>query len=446
MQGDDVPAASRIPERHEAAGGGENPTANPSRRGRSGGLLKAVGIIGSGTVASQMILAVGTLVLARLYPPDQFGPYAAVTSLVLVLAPLATLKWDAAIVPADRDEDAWGLVRVCLASVVSTSLALALIIQVVLHVSPTGQPFDPDVLVVAPILFALVGLFTTLTPVALRQRDYRSVARRSVLQSSTMVGFQAGLGIGSPTAMALATGEIAGRAIGALSLTPAAIRLRRLSLTQVPFTTLWSRYGGVVRTYLPAALLDGAAMNIVVILIATWYGGAAAGATGLVLKSLAAPVAFVGTVVGQAMVAELGSRVRTGRPDVSPTLHRAFRVLVALGIVTALAMLLIAPSVLPAILGPSWTQAGELAQAISVSVGVWIVWNPMSGLFIIYQKWRQFLVFAALRLLFVVSAGSAAHFLATGPRVTLGAMMTAGAAIQILGIAYTLRLTARGAA
>lgn len=65
----------------------------------------------SGTAVAQAIVFATVLAIARLYGPDAFGVFALVVSVATAFVPLATLKTEIAIVPAQSDLDAYRIAR-----------------------------------------------------------------------------------------------------------------------------------------------------------------------------------------------------------------------------------------------------------------------------------------------------------------------------------------------
>ena len=238
------------------------------------GLRRSAVVLAGGALGSQLILVLGTVLLGRIYSPASFGGFAIVSSTVAILAPLATLRIEVAVPPAGIREDAWGLARYCLFAVgASTAIGMLVVAMVAASVGlPRGQPW-----VLTPLLLATLGVYATLSQSSLRLRRYGPIARRGMLQSSGMVAGQALLGLRGATSLALAVGELLGRLLGVVALWPSFGELKRGGVKPPQGSELWARYGGVVKHFLPASLLDVTAVSGVVVLVGWWFGSAAAG-------------------------------------------------------------------------------------------------------------------------------------------------------------------------
>ena len=79
-----------------------------------------------------------------------------------------------------------------------------------------------------------------------------------------------------------------------------------------------------------------------------------------------------------------------------------------------------------------------MAAALSVSLAVWVVWNPMSSVFVILERWLAFLVFASIRLIAVVLCGFVLYTSGHDAVVTLAGMTLGGSIVQVAGVAYVL--------
>src|SRR5690606_8278013 len=106
--------------------------------------------------------------LTRLYSPEEFGQFAFWVAVITVVAPLATLRFDQAIITAETNQIA-DLIRICIACSVAWSVIGA--VSVVLLVDNPATPlFTSPIayLVLLPIGILLTAQFNTLYAVNTR--------------------------------------------------------------------------------------------------------------------------------------------------------------------------------------------------------------------------------------------------------------------------------------
>ncbi len=127
----------------------------------------------------------------------------------------------------------------------------------------------------------------------------------------------------------------------------------------------------------PHAFLGALQDTLAVALIAATQGPAAAGFWGLALRYLKAPATLVGGAVSQALYPALaadGGATAQGRASV----RRVMRMLALLALPLVLALWLFAPAAFAAAFGEPWREAGELARALALYIGVHFVASPLS--------------------------------------------------------------------
>ena len=162
-------------------------------------------------------------------------------------------------------------------------------------------------------------------------------------------------------------------------------------------------------------------------LIAAWQGPAAAGFWGLALRYLKAPATLVGGAVSQALypaLAQGGAVTEQGRSDV----RRVMRTLALMALPLVLVLWLFAPAAFAAAFGEPWREAGDLARALALYIGVHFVASPLSVVTMAWgaQAW-------ALRLSLV---GQALFIAALASGLALGGLNAAGWAVSAAMCVY----------
>ena len=110
-------------------------------------------------------------------------------------------------------------------------------------------------------------------------------------------------------------------------------------------------------------------------LVASSQGIAAAGFWGLVMRYLKAPATLVGVAVSQALYPRLAAQDRAaGRRDV----RRVMAALAALAAPLVLLLWAFAPLVFGWAFGPAWRDAGELARALALYIGLHFIASPLA--------------------------------------------------------------------
>lgn len=402
---------------------------NPAARG-------AAAIAGGASIAQAASLLAAP-VLTRLYSPEAFGVFALVFSLVSVIASVASLRLELAIPLPTRDSDAAALVRLALWSSFAVSLIVASAIAV------AGGWFDDrsDLelmpwLWFAPALTFATSVFLVLSQAVVRLKDYKAVARRNVTGQLGTVGGQILLGA-TGNAGGLLAGQLVGRAVatwGLLRSTRPLMRSGGQGTLRDQLRSYW-RYPAL---FAPSALLNTLGTQLPLILVGVYWGVQSAGYLGLAQRLLLLPAALVAGPVSQVFIAEIAERVRSGQTRNRSAYLRTSAHLAVLAAPFVVAVMALAPFLTPLILGSEWAVAGQMCQAMALSVGLGVVVSPTSSIFGVYQTGRLNLLLDVLRVVLVAAAGWLAYSnAATATQSTwamYGAQAVVYAAVWLAGL------------
>jgi O-antigen/teichoic acid export membrane protein len=155
------------------------------------------------------------------------------------------------------------------------------------------------------------------------------------------------------------------------------------------------------------ALQDTAALA----LIAAWQGPAAAGFWGLTLRYLKAPAALVGGAVSQALYRQLASDHRQATPEARAAARRVMFTLAAMAAPIVLLLVAMGPWLFEALFGAAWHEAGLLARALALYIGLHFVASPLAVVTMAWnaQGWALKLALVG-QLLFVAALAAGLHW------------------------------------
>jgi O-antigen/teichoic acid export membrane protein len=148
-------------------------------------------LLGGNTLA-QVIPAITAPILTRLYRPSDFGVFAFVLAVFGVLAPVACMRYDLAILLPEDEAEAAHLTALCLA--ISFMLAvLGLLAPACIWLIVPGsriQSIAPLLLMMLPIGIAALGIQLVAQNWSLRTRNYRIQSNAIIVQAFVTVGGQ----------------------------------------------------------------------------------------------------------------------------------------------------------------------------------------------------------------------------------------------------------------
>ena len=340
---------------------------------RSGLLRAAATLLAGGALAQVVPLALGPW-LTRLYTPHEFGVYHLFAAVAAMLAVVACARYEFAL-PMARDEAEADALR---------ALSLWLLTGSTLIAAVAGAAWAWRVAAFWPLWLPLavlgLGALSLATLAATRAQRFRALAAARVLQHGGGALAQGVAGV----AQAGVAGLIAAPLLAVLAAA-ALLRLRLAGWWAVPRVQLIAaarRHRDFPLLNTPHAfsgtLLDALALA----LVAASQGLAAAGFWGLVMRYLKAPATLVGGAVSQALYPRLAAQAPGGgRHDV----RRVMLALAALAAPLVLLLWALAPWAFEAAFGAAWRDAGELARALALYIGLHFIASPLA---VVTMAWR----------------------------------------------------------
>ena len=403
----------------------------------SGGFARHVMTLASGTAIAQLLLVLATPVLTRLYTPADYGTLAVYASTLTVLLVLASLRYESA-VPLPEDEDVAGSV---LAIALLVLAGMVMLVSVLVWLAGDAFVARANAQRLRPYLWLLpvgllgAGAYQALQYWAIRRRAFSRIARTKLSQGVGQVGTQVGLGALGLGAPGLLIGDVIGRVAGGGGLALLAWRDRPFArVTRESLAAAAARYARFPLFTTWSGLFNVGSLQLPSLMFSASFGAAAAGLYALSYKMLVLPTMLVAQAVGQVFLARASTLAR--EPDKLRRLtERTALALFACGLPVFGAVAIGGPQLFAAVMGNEWEQAGRYAQALAPWFAVWLVSNPLNGLFSVREWQGSALAFAAFEFALRLAA------LVIGIR--RGSPMLAVALLSASGVVIALASIAR---
>lgn len=406
------------------------------------GLGRNILSLAGGNIIAQVISLLAVPVLTRLYSTSEFGVFSAYMSIVLIIVPVSTLRFNSALLVVETEEQAENLLILSLASVVSFSAALALLVFV-LSVNGIGGLLQ-EYLWLIPLSVLILGFVQSIQFWVLRRKLFNTVAIAQISESVTDRVTSISLGFGG---FISATGLIAGRVIGpAFNALLLCLRLNRIagwpSLRRVNWCSLWQsicRYRDFPLFSSWAFFASSASREAPVFMLAMLYNPTVAGLYGLGLRVLNIPMLMVGDAVSKALLARV--REHTHEPKVlGNLLLKMFSLVSYPGMLLMLILVAVGPELFSFIFGEEWHEAGTFAAVLSPAIMLMLNYRITSVLFDLYNKQRIRMLFDGGLLAVRVISLAISGMIGMSVLNALTVMMLVTSLLYATGIAYLFNL------
>ena len=388
------------------------------------GFARNVVVLAGGAAGAQVINAVISPVLTRLFDPSEIGQLGLYLAFVYVAAMVLSLRYEQAIVIPASNAAAAGLAVLAGALVPVISVVATLVLLAIIDLGLGG--YDSLPLLSVPIAFAALvayGYFGVIRYWLIRQSNYRVLSEVSISQSigravSQAVAGIVGLGIGG-----LLVGDLIGRTVGLSRMVRAATSGFRQARAEprVDVGRMGRLYWRFPVLGVPSSLINAAAFSLPLPLLAAGYGLEVAGYFALVQRVLGLPMNIIGMSVADTLLAHVSDLAHSKPTAALSLFRRTGLTLAVLGAPIAIVVIVVGPALFELVFGPEWRAAGVMAALMAPWYFAAFIVSPLSRVNIVYQGQGWKLIYDVLSLVAVVASlvGGAAAGLSTGQAVAL---------------------------
>jgi O-antigen/teichoic acid export membrane protein len=327
-------------------------------------------LLGGATLA-QLIPALASPLIARLFTPADIGAFAFVVAVFGVLTPIACLRYDVAIVLPEDDAEAAQLTALCI--FISTGAALLSLVALLIiwrfGSSTEAHTAAPLLLTMLPLGILLLSFQLVAQSWSLRVHSYQIQSRAGVAQALlTVVAQLALILVVGGSAYALVLGTL----VGYIALVLVYLPVLRSAV--VPYLRKYFSRAAVIqaaRTYArfpiytgPYAVLGQMSVRIVVIALAAFTSARIVGQYAVAQRVIFLPVATLMAAASQIFYSRAARRLDDPRMP-----HMVRTVLLVGPMVVApffVLVMLFAEPVFAVVFGHPWRQAGHFAAILAV--------------------------------------------------------------------------------
>jgi O-antigen/teichoic acid export membrane protein len=341
-----------------------------------------VSLIAGGTALGQLVIALASPLLTRLYTPAQLGLLAVYASLLATLVPASSLRYEVAIPLPEHDEDALNLLAVALSCLLAVCALVLGVVPFVRHGLGhlTDSPTLAHYLWILPFGVLAAGTYQALSYWAVRRGTFGLIGRTRLIQAGGQAGAQVVFGAAGFGAGGLLLGDVVGRLGGAGAIAVGILRGRSGSIrtiTRSRMREMAKRYRRFPLFGTWSALANSAGLHLTPLLVALTLGAQEAGWFVVCQRVLALPTTIVGQAVGQVYLHDAAEAARA-QGSLRKLYVRTARRLLLFGIVVFVPMTVVAPIAFSRVFGSDWSRAGTYVQITAVMFLAQLVVSPLS--------------------------------------------------------------------
>jgi O-antigen/teichoic acid export membrane protein len=389
--------------------------------------------------------------LTRLYSPEDFGVVAIYASSLSILLVLSSMRYEWAIPIAKDDESAAHLLCLCLVILVGFSFFMGLGIWLARDQMVHWGYISP----IKPYLWFLLlgflgaGTYQVLNAWAVRERDFSALAKTKIRQSVSGSVIQIGVGLFKRGPLGLLLGNLLSQAAGVETLTILLWRKKKEVLRKIKTVGLRHvacRYYKFPLFSAGSSLLNTAGLQLMPILLATFYGPTVVGWFALSQQVLGIPKTFIGNAIAQTFWGEASHLIKENPKGLQKLFYELTKRLMILSLLIVL-IGMVSPLVFGIVFGGQrWKMAGIYTLYLVPMFITQFVVSTLSHLVVHELQHWQFLWDAGRLLLIVMCLwiGSTRSWAPDRTIIVYSIAMSFMYGALYLLNAYALRLKIRG--
>lgn len=402
-------------------------------------ICKDVFFIAGGTVIAHGFTMAIMPVISRLYSPSDFGVASLFVAIMSILAPFSSLRYFLAIALPKSQKHAESLVILSfIIQIIYFAFVFCVFIfigEIILNCLDMHPLVDYKLLIPFGVLGA--SAYETLVQCAIRAKLFSLIGRTKISQSISGGLVKIGIGAFAPSPLGLIIGTIIGQAGGITSIMLALGKIRFFKSKRLyQLKRVAIKYRNFPFYEVPLTVLNNAGIQIISILMFSFYGAADAGLFSMANQLLAIPSAIVGSAIGQVFLQRASVARYNGNLD--RLTWETYKALIISCIVPMLFFAIFSPMIFKFIFGARWTEAGIYARYLVPVSLVSFAYSPISHIYNILNK--QKLAFL-LEIIYFFSRISS-FYLGTfwgGPHIALAFYSLGGTLGVLLRTFYAIR-------
>ncbi|MEH6387415.1 MULTISPECIES: lipopolysaccharide biosynthesis protein [Pseudomonas] len=366
-------------------------------------LLRNILTVVSGTAGAQMLTMLFMPVITRLYGPESYGVLGVFMGVVMMIVPAAALSYPMAIVLPKSNTDAGAVVRLSLL----IAVGMAALSAVLLYgfgaplVAKMGVEEITPFLMLLPLTMFFGAALEIAQQWLIRHQLFRITAKVAIAHSLLHNLIRSAAGWIHASAAVLVFTTALGPLLHALMLL---FGIRRGSKTGGDDDSAGKQTGvdqtlAVARRYsdfplfrAPQMFINTVSQNLPTLVLAAYFGPAAAGYFTLCKQALSMPTHLIGKSVADVYYPKITQAIHRQEP-ITAMLMKAVAGLAIVGLVPFGIVFFFGPWMFALVFGSAWESAGEFARWLALAEYAIFISRPCTVAFPALSMQRLSLVF-----------------------------------------------------
>lgn len=349
----------------------------------------------NGTIISQIINIIISPIMSRLYSPEDFGNYSAITAIVLIIAIIANGKYDLAIMNS-KDTEQERKATYYLGMILTIIVCIIVIIGgLILSATRIINYGALDIFLIA--IFTFFASNNSILNVWLNKSDqYKQISRNRIIYSVVHIVGIIIFGILRLGYLGIVFSVLLSYLVQCIYVY---IFLRRkTNFYQYKFNyedikKQAKKHIAFPKFQMPSLLLNTASTQAPILLFTEFLGSEVSGWYAMTIKIINLPMTIIGNAIGEVFFKEASDLESKGdREKLSKFTYNTFKKLMILGLIPMITLIGYGDILFSFILGEKWYMAGVYARILAPWYYIVFVTSPFTHIFTILNMQNKNLV------------------------------------------------------
>jgi len=402
--------------------------------------------ITSGSVFGQLILVISSPLITRIYDPEIFGTFAIYNAIVRLISAISPLRYEMAVVIAQKSRDAKHLALIALSFVFITVFLvyqIPTLVKYFNYFSDSTELINTYPLIICTSIL-IWGIINILMSIETRYSYFSNVAVFKFIKPVTTSLFHILYGLlVKSTAIGLFVGDIFGSLLGLIYLGVKMFKrystetIRDLKLSRTLY--LLKRYKNFPLFGTWTVLVNSLMLQVPVLILSNYYSANVIGYFALSNRLLQMPMALFNSGVSQVFLKNASENKSS--LNISVLVLKTLSRLIMIGAFPCILIAIIGQDLFTLMFGSQWSEAGQYTQILSLWWFSAFLIQPLSHLVNVLEKQKQGLIINLARLIIRLGTLVYSAILFNDIFVTLILYSIAGFISNILYLFWLLKLS-----
>jgi O-antigen/teichoic acid export membrane protein len=364
--------------------------------------IKNTSVLMTGTIISQILNFVFSLILTRLFSENDFGHFAAIMSVASVLSAVSTLSYEKAILLVRSNSQYRSMLRLILFLSISINF-MFIIAAIILYFSGHVTVFNigiVELIYLLPILSISMASVQIANYVFLHNLKFNNLAILKIVGTFIIGASQCALAFWT-NIPGLVFGTIVGNLIYLYLLNREVFRFPKSHLRKkfIAMRATARKFYRFPRYLMPNELIDNISNQIPLFIIGHYFSLGALGQYALASRILSAPAVVLGQAVSQIFFQKIMHD--TGqRSNMMRLMLSVWGGMALIGVVPFAIVFFYGTEIFIFVFGKAWADAGQIAAYSSILIFFRFVSSPTSSVYIKLGMQREGLYFCIFALMY----------------------------------------------